>query len=415
MSKPFNFIDKLLEVTKIVESPTSYLEWCAYTTIASVMRHNIYFAVPSRRTRITPNLYVVLVGDSGSTRKSTPLKICNFLLRNVGNTKLIEGRVSIQGVLKELAEVKTATIEHYKTKTTFRVTQKFAAGLLYSEELAAFIVKDPSVTSILTDIYDYKEHHDIILKTQETLHLNKVCVTLFSATNAAFMQDMFTKEDIYGGLVGRTFFIIEEKARHKDLGLRDETVEEDWDPLIEHLFKLSKLEGVAKLTDEALTWMEKWYNETNFTLYESKTGYEHRAHTHALKLALVLAAAEEGFDLTVRLDHCQRAVDIVTNMRKNYHKIVATAGYSNNQTLQAIKDITVIMFQNDGAAMERDEVFRRLFGRVDTESFDKAIMTLQQTGFLEVTGTSRPFYSLSKKGREAILGEVKFTAEGKVN
>jgi len=199
------------------------------------------------------------------------------------------------------------------------------------------------------------------------------------------------------------------------LGLRDSTVDEDWDPLLEHLRKLAKLEGVAKLTDDALSWMEKWYNETNFTLYESKTGYEHRAHTHALKLALIFAAAEEGFDLTVRLDHCKRAVDVVTDMRKNYHKIVATAGYSNNQTLQAVKDITVIMFQSEGQAVERDEVFRRLFGRVDLESFDKAIMTLQQTGFLEVTGTSRPSYSLTKKGREAILGEIKFTADGKVN
>jgi hypothetical protein len=412
--KPFNFIDKLLEVTAIVESPTSYLEWAAYVTLASIMRHNVYYAVPSRRTKITPNLYVTLVGDSGSTRKSTPLKICNFLVKLVGNTKLVEGRASIQGVLKELAEVKSVTIENHKTKTTHRATIKHAAGLLYSEELAAFIVKDPSVTSILTDIYDYKDSHDIILKTQETMHLSKVCVTLFSATNAAFMQDMFTKEDIYGGLVGRTFFIIEEHARHKDLGLRDKTTEDDWDPLIDHLIALSKVEGIARLSDEALEWMEEWYNNTNFTLFESKTGYEHRAHTHALKLALIFAAAEPDFSLEVRLDHCKRAVDVVTGMRKNYHKIVATAGYSNNVTMQAIKDITVVLFQNGGKPIERDEILRRLFGRVDLESFDKAIMTLEHTGFIQVSGTKKPSYGLTKLGCESILGEIK-SGGGKVN
>lgn len=404
--KKFNFIEKLLEVTRIVESPTSYLEWCAYVALAATMRHNIYYAVPSRRTKITPNIYVTLVGDSGSTRKSTPLKICNFLIKQANNTKLIEGRASIQGVLKELAEVKTLVNEDFQTNAPMRQMVKDAAGLLYSEELAAFIVKDPSVTAILTDIYDYKDSHDIILKTQETLHLTKVCVTLFSATNAAFMQDMFTKEDVYGGLVGRTFFIIEEKARHKDLGLRDTTEEEDWLPLVTHLRKLSKIQGVVKLEEDALEWLESWYNETNFTLYESRTGYEHRAHTHVLKMALIFAAAEEDFNLIIQKHHCVRAVDLITSLRKNYHKIVATAGYSNDNTRQAIKDITVILFQCAGDEISRDEIFRRLFGRIDVESFDKAIETLQQMGIVRLGGTSRPTYALTQKGREMIMGEI---------
>ena len=75
----FNFVEKLLELTKIVESPTSYLEWAAYATIAAVLRHNVYYNFPARRTKIMPNLYVLIVGDSGSTRKSTPLKVSNFL------------------------------------------------------------------------------------------------------------------------------------------------------------------------------------------------------------------------------------------------------------------------------------------------------------------------------------------------
>ena len=400
----FNFVDKLLEVTKIVESPTSYLEWCAYATISSVLRHNVFYAVPSRRTKITPNLYVVLVGDSGSTRKSTPLKICNFLLKYTGNTKLVEGRASIQGVLKELAEIKTVEVPEKGKK---RIGD--AAGLLYSEELSAFIVKDPSTTAILTDIYDYKETHDIILKTQDTLHLKNVCVTMFSATNAAFMQDMFTKEDLYGGLVGRTFFVIEETARHKDLGLRDNTTEEDWAPLLKHLDYLAKLQGPVQLTEDALSWMEYWYANTNFSLYESKTGYEHRAHTHALKLALIFAAAEEGFSLVVEKSHCEKAVDLVTAMRKNYHKIVATAGYTNNAVMQAVKDITVVLFHNADSSLSREEIFRLLFGRIDAETFDKAILTLEQTGFVQIGGTNKPLYSLTPKGRQIILGEIKFS------
>lgn len=400
----FNFVEKLLELTSVVESPTSYLEWSAYATIAAVLRHNVYYNFPARRTKVTPNMYILLVGDSGSTRKSTPLKISNFLLKQVGNTKLIEGRASIQGVLKELAEVKTVD---YPSRHII----KFASGIMYSEELAAFFVKDPSVGPILTDIYDYKETHSVTLRTQETVELQKVCINLFSATNSAFLQDMFTKTDLYGGMVGRTIFIMEEKARHKDLGLRDIGKEEDWDALVHHLRGLAKLEGPVTLSDSALDFMEDWYNSTDFTLYESRTGFEPRAHTHALKLALVYAACEENFNREITKRHCLKAVDTVTSLRKNYHKLVATVGFSQNNTIQAIKDITVILFENIGKPLARDEIMRKLFGRVDAESFDKAITTLDQTGLIRVSGSSKALYSLSERGKERILGKIDVTGE----
>jgi hypothetical protein len=400
----FNFVTKLLELTQVVESPTSYLEWAAYATIAAVLRHNVYYDFPARRTRLPPNMYILLVGDSGSTRKSTPLKISNFLLKQIGNTKLIEGRASIQGVLKELAEVKTVT------KPERRMI-KFASAIMYSEELAAFFVKDPSVGPILTDIYDYKETHSITLRTQETVQLEKVCINLFSATNSAFLADMFTKTDLYGGMVGRTIFIMENRARHKDLGLRDSNQEQDWDVLVHHLRYLSRLEGPVKLAEDALTFMEEWYNTTDFTLCESKTGFEPRAHTHALKLALVYAACEENFKLEIQKRHCVKAVDTVTALRKNYHKLVATVGFSNNDVRQAIKDITVILFNKSGKPVSREEIFRDLFGRIDADAFDRAIATLDQTGYITLSGTNKPLYSLSTKGKEAILGELKITGE----
>ena len=400
----FNFVEKLLELTKIVESPTSYLEWAAYATIAAVLRHNVYYNFPARRTKIMPNLYVLIVGDSGSTRKSTPLKVSHFLLKQVGNTKLIEGRVSIQGVLRDLAEIK-------QVEKPIRRSIKYASGILYSEELAAFFVKDPSVGSILTDIYDYKEEHPIVLKTQDTVKLEKVCVNMLSATNSAFLQDMFTKTDLYGGLVGRTIFIMEDKARHKDLGLRDTGKDEDWNELISHLFYLSKLEGPIQLAEDALDFMEDWYNNTDFTLSESKTGFEPRAHTHALKLALIYAACEEGFNLSVTKAHCERAIDTVTGLRKNYHKLVISVGYSQNDTRQAMNDIAKILFLSPDGALSREEIMRRMFGRVDAESFEKAIATLSQSNLIELMGANRPQYRLSAIGRQTILGELIITGK----
>lgn len=403
---PFNFIEKLLELTQIVECPTSYLEWAAYVTLGGVLRDNVHYKFPARRTIVTPNMYVMLVGDSGATRKSTPLKICNWLLKSVGNTKLIEGRASIQGILKELSAIKTV-------EKPFRRQLRDATAVIYSEEFAASLVKDPAITGILCDIYDYKEEHPINLKSEEVMMLKRVCVTLFSATNAAFIQDMFTKTDIYGGLVGRTFFVIEEKARHKNLGLRDTTDENEWQLLTNHLLHLSKLEGSVLMDEDTMKYLENWYETTDFSLHESKTGFEHRAHTYVQKLALILAAAEEHFNRKIEIRHLDAAIDIVTGMRKNYHKMVVTAGLTPNSIIQATKDITVILFQNPDRMLSKEEILRRLFGRVDLESFDKAILTLDQTGIIEIGGGRVTSFGLSQKGREMILGGIKM--DGKVN
>jgi hypothetical protein len=392
---PFNFIDYYLSITKIVESPTSYLKWAAYSVLGATLRHNVFIDFPARRTRITPNIYVLLVGDSGATRKSTPLKHANYLLKGVNNTKIIEGRASIQGVLKELAGRR-------------RVGDNMIGGagaFLYSEEFAAFLVKDPSTTAQLCDLYDYHDTHDIVLKSEETLKLQNVCVSILSATNAAFIKDMFTKTDLYGGLVGRTFFIIESKARQKNLGLVDESSEKDWDPLIHHLRGLAKLEGRVKLNKTAFNLYEKWYNETDFSTNESKTGFEHRMHTHALKMALIISSATEDFQMHISEESMIEAINIIGAMRKNYHQMVATVGMTQNNVVQAVKDVTVCLFRSE-RPLVREEILRELIGLVDVDTFDKAIVTLQQANLVEIGGTSVAEYSLTPKGRQIILGSM---------
>lgn len=393
-------MERFLEITSIVESPTSYLEWAAYVTLGSVLRSNVYIDLSSRRTKVCPNLYVLLVGDSGATRKSTPLKIANFLLKQVNNTKLIEGRASIQAVLKELAEIRRID----------KVMMSGASGLLYAEEFAAMLVKDPATSGLLTDLYDYHETYDVLLKGEGSVKLTKVAFSILSATNAAFLRDMFTKTDIYGGLVGRTIFIIEDKARHKNLGLDDKTTEKDWEELLSHLFYLSKLEGAVHFTPDALLAFQTWYNESDFTINESKTGFEHRMHSHVMKLALILAASEEGFNLLIEEHHCLKAIDIISNLRPNYHKLVNTATFDINNVRQAIKDITNILYTQPDEDFTRAILLQKLHARIDAECFDKAMATLDQAGFINMTGITIPKYKLSLKGREIILGETKVSS-----
>ena len=389
-------MEKFLEITSTIESPTSYLTWAAYVTIGATLRSNVYIDFPRRKSKITPNLYVLLVGDSGATRKSTPLKITNYLLKAINNTKLIEGRASIQAVLKELAEI----------RRTDKTMLEGASGLMYAEEFAAMLVKDPATGGLLTDLYDYHDTYDSLLKGEGSVKLTKVAFSILSATNAAFLQDMFTKTDIYGGLVGRTIFVIEEKARLKNLGLGDTAVEEEWEQLLEHLTYLARIEGPVRFTQAAEHRFNHWYDNADFSINESKTGFEHRMHTHALKLSLILAAADSNFNLMIHEHHCIQAINIITELRPTYHKLVTKATFDLNSVRQAIKDITGILLATPNASFTRASILQKLHGNIDAECFDKAIATLDQSGFVIMNGINIPEYKLSPKGREMIMGEL---------
>jgi hypothetical protein len=405
--KPMDFLTKLLEVTKTVESPTSFIRWAGYSAVATVLRDNVWIPFGARRTKIFPNLYVLIVGDSGETRKSTPLKIMNYLVKSVGNTKLIEGRASIQGVLKELANNKM---------TPNGTMLKDASGLLYSEELAAFLVGDPSALKILTDIYDYHEEHSIYLKGDDVVTLKNVVVNMISASNAAFLGDVFSKVDLYGGLVGRTILIVEEAPRHRDLGLRDNASEEDWKVLTDHLKRVSKFHGPAKLTDEAYLYLEHWYQQLKYN-ETSKTGFEPRMHTFVLKLAMIISACNlnRPFEGVITVEDVESAIQELATLRPNYFKILNSITLSTNTVAAASSEIMKILILNPHAPVEHASLMAAVFGKMDGDVFRKAIDTLLKMEFIDqiaAASVGKVAYQLTTKAMERFLPKLKSLSEG---
>jgi hypothetical protein len=401
-----DFLSKLLEVTKTVESPTSFIRWAGYSAVATVLRDNVWIPFGARRTKIFPNLYVLIVGDSGETRKSTPLKIMNYLVKSVGNTKLIEGRASIQGVLKELANNKM---------TPQGTMLKDASGLLYSEELAAFLVGDPSALKILTDIYDYHEEHSIYLKGDDVVTLRNVVVNMISASNSAFLGDIFTKVDLHGGLIGRTILVVEEAPRHRDLGLRDGSTEEGWNELVNHLKKISKFRGPAKLTEEAYTYLDYWYNNLKYS-ESSKTGFEPRMHTFVLKLSMIISACNinRTFEGIITLEDVEVAIEELATLRPNYFKIMNAISLSTNTVAQASTDIMKVLILNPTIAVEHASLLATLFGKLDGDTFRKAVDTLLKAELIDQVAcesVGKVAYRLTPKAVERFIVKLKSISE----
>ncbi len=391
----FNFIDYFIDYTKYAESPTEFWRWAAITGIAATLRANVF--IQTQVGTIYPNIYTILYSDSGVARKGAPCKIIGKLVKQAGTTKFIEGRASMQGVIRELGMQYTNEFGHVISG---------ASGILYSEELSSFMVADPATIPILTDIYDYHEQWSSTLIASGQTKLKELCVCMLAASNSDMFRNTYTEMAIKGGLLGRTFIINEAAARHKrsllDLPNGDMAPIE---PLINHLRTLTRYKGPVKCTSQAQTTYNEWYYQIPDEVSRDKIGFGSRLGTHVLKVAISLAASREEFNYEIIEDDILQSIDLIQKIRKGYRNLMMGIGSATNsyQISLVVKAIAV----EKGHCISREKLVQRVFGDVDLEHLDEIVTMLTQAGYIvEKSYQMQPGYALTTKGVDVlVLGE----------
>lgn len=398
-----NFLTEFLEVTSTLESPTSFLTWAAFVSISATLRDNVYIEYKRRLNRLYPNIYVMLIGDSGEVRKSNPLKIAKSLIKANGNTKIpAQGRASIEGIINELSKL----IKDEKGNSL-----RDASGIIMSEEFGSLLVKNPDTTAILTDLYDYHQDWVYTLKNEDELRLKHVCLSLFCATNKAFLKKLFTEQDIFGGLVGRMIIIDESKPRLADSGMYenlDPEVENLWIHLQNHLKRISTLKREILIPEAARRFFDDWYKSKSYLEPNSRTGFDSRIPTHVLKLSIILAACEENFQGLIEERHMQDAISHILPLKATYRAIALVGGDTKSDIAATAKRILETVIAKNGNEIDKPELVRNLMAFTDLETIDKALATLEQANYLKLIGKNNiSCYKLTDKGMHDIMKNMK--------
>jgi hypothetical protein len=330
-----NWLETLLKQHDEFESPKSFWYWGALAAISAVMKDQVW--LDQQLYKVYPNIYVMFHADSG-LKKGPPVGMAKKLVNLVGNTHVISGRSSIQGILKELGGAQTQPGGKVVTKST---------AFICSSELSSSIVEDKVATTILTDLYDrvYNEGEWKSLLKMESFKLMSPTITMLTATNEAHSTDFFSGKDIRGGYFARTFIIHEDK-RHTVNSLAGRvTNRPDYDKLSLYLKELAKLKGeflpLSSWEQSEYYSIEKeyrgrkfyfsevgqmydaWY--TNFiesmtsTKIKDPTGTLNRFGDSVLKVAMLVSLAQDPkleitpSALMEAIDHCET---LVGNIRK---------------------------------------------------------------------------------------------------
>jgi hypothetical protein len=395
-----SFIKLFIEHTQEYESPTSFWKWSAIITIAAALRDSVW--LPDGDDKLYPNDYVLFLAGSGA-RKGRPVIFSETLLSELGTTKIISGRSSIQGILDELARSETNAITGHMVKG--------GSSIFYAPELASGIVESPEAIGILTDIYDGKKNFSSMLRHSPKFKINSLVFTALMATNEEMGRDLITERAKKGGFLARTLLIVPDEFRKSNpltsTDPEDVKVKEmRRKDLVHALREVGKLNGQMIFSPAAKERFDEWYAFFRNS-YEHKAdigGVASRMHTHVKKIAMILSANDGSLELSIT--NIETSIELCVALIPNYNKYIMTTGKSTIAEAAGIL-IADLLANPSGHKATRKLILERHWNEIDAETLDKVVVTLEQAGLLKSTlsGGTDMTYELTQRMVDKMKGD----------
>lgn len=397
-----SFLSSYLSYTQGFESPSSFWKWSGYSTLAAVLKDNIY--QKRGESRLYPNIYVLILAQSSTDRKGYPLDLAEVMLHKINNTKIISGSASIQALIDELARVESDA-------TTGKV-KKSGAGVFLAQEFSAALVEDPRAIKILTDIYDYKPMgYNIRLISRANAKIENLVLSMFAASNDVLLKGLFTDAAVYGGLLARTFLVVPNEFRPSN-SLWEQPDSKLFDKTVSALREVEALRGEVTFEDSAKDAFDRWYMpfRDSYKKLQDKSGVVGRIHTSIIKLAMILAAND--LTICVKAVHMEEAITEAMALMPNYRAFLMSTGASRSkEDLGAF--VLETLLKADGHCMSRKTFLQQpMFIQPEgAELLDKMMVSLELAGFvLQRVNPKNPSdgsYILTSEALERLLGQKK--------
>lgn len=377
-----NWLDAYLEYTNNSESPLSYHTWCGLSIMAGAMQRKVYLRWGLGQI-IYPNLYIVLIGPSGRTRKGVAIGIAKELLKDVPGITITPE--SSSGRQAMILAMKRATVNFQdpsdgKVKWHCSVTS-------FSEELSVFLGQgDISYLASLTDWYDSKDdwEYETVGRGKDSLH--GLCLNFLGGTAPDWIQSMIPYEAVGGGFTSRVIFIVETEKRKlvPEHTMTDREIQLQ-EALQNDLERISKMAGEVLLLDETKKLYVDWYIEQDKLTSAGQpavddprfAGYCERRATHLRKLMMICSAARSD-NLIVEPSDFKRALKLLESAEVNMARTFG--GFGKSKTSDATE--TIKDYIQKVRITTRKTVLARFYRDVDAFTLSQIESTLVQMGFM---------------------------------
>jgi len=317
------------------EAPRRMYFWVGCSTIAGALRRHVW--IDQFYFKWYANLYVILVAPPGVVAKTTTADIGMDLLRKVPGIQFGPSVVSWQALVQAFGNAAEAFEVPIPGNTGPGVYETHSPMTISSGEFGNLLnPQDKEMVDMLVNLWDGKGFRKVTKHSGSDDVVNP-WINIIACTTPAWIAGNFPEYMIGGGFTSRCVFVYADaKERYvaypglqvpTDIEIQGQKLVAD----LEHI--ATKLVGEYKLTPDAITWGQEWYEAHNKTrpahLNDDRFGgYLARKQTFVHKVAMILAASQRD-QLTITKADLEIAAVMITDLEAEMINVFRKIGRSD--------------------------------------------------------------------------------------
>lgn len=384
------------------ETATDYDFWSALWLLSCAVGRNVVVDRP--RAPVFMNLYVILVANSGITRKSAAVGVAKRLAQ-----QLFEDDPRIQ-----LLEGKTTAEQLERLLHERSITTGSACVAIAVSELATFLGTErynATIPVLLTDLYDCPaERRSGGTITRGAVNQSNLFINFISASTPAWLFRSVNPSVVEGGFTSRCIFVCAEQPKRRIAWSSGDT-SGDTGPLLSRLRVIREQGGhygSITINDRALTRFRNWYAKRKPSLDPFRSSFESREDAHILRLAAFLCINDDTW--VIQVSHLMAAIKIITEVKINAGKLFHGTN-SRTKFILGVERLSDALVATGLTPITRSQLFLKCRSHLDNLEFAALIDVMAELGViqrveLKQVGAGRPV--------EMIRGTTLLAARGMI-
>lgn len=366
-----SFIGEYIAAQAETETALAYDFWCAVWALSTVIGRRIYVDRP--RAPVYLNWYMVLVAESGITRKSTAVNNARNLVYDIiaNDTVMIEGSVTPDKLQQDMS---FQSMEKGHAHTTICVPEMVT---VFGRERHTM-----SLPGVLTDLYDSPSRRSGGGTLSRSAHeMRNVFVSLLSASTPSWLLRAINPDIVEGGFTSRTIFVMAANPKRRIAWPSDST-SSDRTNLQARLRKIrddAEIHSRLVINKAGLRRFRQWYNARELVQDAYVGSFQSREDAHVLRLAAVLCINDGSWEIQVR--HISLAIKLITEVRDSAASLFTGVAAPSN-LLQGIDKVRTILADAGQSGIRQPDLFNRVRRYIKSQDLANLMDIMHELGMV---------------------------------
>jgi hypothetical protein len=364
-----SFLRDFMEYNSGNECPRPYVLWTGYGLLSAAMGRRIRLEVDW--LYITPDLYILIIGDTGS-KKTAAMDIgLDILRRAVPDISLSGDNETYQGIITYLDSDNSTRF--YANGTGQPLSYK--PYCIFASELMDYLQLNPvAMVTFLTGVYGRKAY--IYRLKNEDRVLENPYVMMCACSTPTWLTDQIKAKQFAEGYGRRSIIACGAKVVRKQPIMTPEH-RVAGERCVERLKQCLRICGPMLPTKEAIEWFWKWYTALKDPEDFFIKNWYSTLNINLLKVAMLTSVSERD-DRVITLDHMQLSLELLREVEKNLPMVTERLGRS--EIVEPAIRLKDTLRNNGGKMLEKELKMTTLKNFKNTLEQWQVFEWLKQTG-----------------------------------